>query len=560
VTASRLVWEAALRGALLFAVAALLVWRLRNRSAASRHRAWTAAMLGQLVLPLFAQAPFAWHLPVPEAGLRLSTAGALHMAGSGSGKPDSSGSRDQVASSTTAGRGVSDFVTRLPRLFGALWLCGACLGAARLGLGTLRLWRAALTARRIEDGAWLSLAQQVACGLGIARPVTLAAGLPRRVPLTWGVIYPRIVLPAEALDWTEERRRLVLVHELAHVKRLDALTQLIGQIAITIYWFSPFVWLAARRMHAEHERACDEAVVRSGAVPSRYAEELLEIRRMLDLGAQPAFGALAAFRPSGFEQRLCALLRPGPRPLPDGRVSSAVLAAWGLPVALALAVVHPAADPSHRVNHGADDRSCTVRESGVVDVTLRVPGPQEVGNVGATSGAKTVLAVFDGNACLTAVLSGTATLTADLDDVVELSRDGSLSLFDSRRPTGPRADVAERDGRILRRYRDGGTERPWSEGKQWFAEAMGRVVRDNGYDAGRRVDALMRRGGVTAVLEEAQRSRSEPGRYRVMAALVERGPLAGAEREQVIRTVRTLQSTVERETLLHALARHRGPS
>ena len=87
------------------------------------------------------------------------------------------------------------------------------------------------------------------------------------MPMTWGCLPAvgplpgagaRVLLPAEAEEWPEDRRRAVLLHELAHVKRRDCLSQLIAQLACAVHWFNPLIWLAGHRMLVERERACDD--------------------------------------------------------------------------------------------------------------------------------------------------------------------------------------------------------------------------------------------------------------------------------------------------------------
>jgi hypothetical protein len=199
------------------------------------------------------------------------------------------------------------------RAAAVVWLLGALGIFGRFVAGTLAVSRLARRSERVEDGRWLSLAQHIAIRLGVARPMTLLRSGRFEIPVTWGIVYPVVLLPDNADDWTDERRRYVLVHEMAHVKRVDAFTQVIAQLAIAIFWFDPFVWIAAHRMRVEREHACDDYVLNEGTPASTYAADLLDMVRSLGTRgrtAQPAFAALAMARPDELETRMQAILDP----------------------------------------------------------------------------------------------------------------------------------------------------------------------------------------------------------------------------------------------------------
>jgi hypothetical protein len=230
---------------------------------------------------------------------------------------------------------------RWPLWAAATWAAGALLALARFAAGTVGLARLARRARPADDPAWVAALQRLARELGVRRPVTLLVGSAGAVPVTWGVVYPVVLLPADADAWSAERRRLVLLHELAHVARLDALTQLLARLAGAVFWFNPLVALAARRLRAERERACDDLVLAAGVRATAYADDLLDLVRTLG-GGSTASAALAMARRSEFEGRLLAILDPAaPRARTSARRALAATALAGV-VALPLAGVRAA--------------------------------------------------------------------------------------------------------------------------------------------------------------------------------------------------------------------------
>lgn len=95
------------------------------------------------------------------------------------------------------------------------------------------------------------------------------------VPVTMGAIRPVILLPLDWREWNEAKIDAVIAHELSHVVRRDALTQLFSRIHCAIFWFSPLAWWLDRQVNILAEQASDEAALSSGADSTEYAKALL---------------------------------------------------------------------------------------------------------------------------------------------------------------------------------------------------------------------------------------------------------------------------------------------
>jgi hypothetical protein len=117
-----------------------------------------------------------------------------------------------------------------------------------------------------------------------------------------------VILPQQARDWPEDRVRIVLGHELAHIARRDWVMQMAAELFRSVYWFNPLVWIACRRLRQESEQACDDAVLSLGVAGPEYADHLLQVARAFKGYRVTVFPAPAMARPSNLERRVRAML------------------------------------------------------------------------------------------------------------------------------------------------------------------------------------------------------------------------------------------------------------
>ena len=88
-----------------------------------------------------------------------------------------------------------------------------------------------------------------------------------------------VLLPKFCTDWNATKRRSVLLHELAHIKRRDIETLWIANITSALLWFHPLVWYVRRQMRIERECACDDMVLEAGIQPSRQKDKCRRLAR-----------------------------------------------------------------------------------------------------------------------------------------------------------------------------------------------------------------------------------------------------------------------------------------
>jgi beta-lactamase regulating signal transducer with metallopeptidase domain len=399
ISSSAIILDTAVKSTLLLAIAWGAALVLKKRSAATQHMVRAFALAALLLLPFSLMLLPAWHIkgipqypttrPSPQklssqqsatptspmtqhdapaavveqlasapshtAAVRprtkteshlarnqvKRTASADTMAVSNFPTSATTGSFEKTRPATSTTESIPSF---LPRLLLGLWIAGALFFLARWRLNAMRLAALVRRADVLTDSGWNAQVRAVSAELGIDRHVALLVSDEIEVPITTGVMFPRIVLSLDYPEWSPTRRSAILNHELAHIKRLDAFTQALANLVASLYWFHPLVWLMVRAMRAERERACDDHVLAAGTKASDYAHELLDIVSGL---REPELGAaLAMARKSQLEGRVLAVLNPA---LPRGSVSrrsALALAILTLCIVLPLSAMRPASQSS----------------------------------------------------------------------------------------------------------------------------------------------------------------------------------------------------------------------
>ncbi len=273
--------DSALKGAALLILAAMSVLLLRKASAATRHLVWLFAVGALLVLPALSALLPGWAV-LP----RLNTVESAPSFNSDKLLPSPLGRTAVVEVGlpvTSAARSVTVQEITPTKSFHArdwlmlVWMAGITMLLMRLVAAQWFLGRAESRCTVVRDGRLAETKQDVLRQLNIRRPVQLLLDSRRTIPMAWGVFRPRVLLPAEAVDWDEMRLRAVLLHEMAHIKRGDAVVRWLAQLSCALHWFNPLVWFAAWRLHVEGERACDDLVLTNGVRASDYAKHLLHV-------------------------------------------------------------------------------------------------------------------------------------------------------------------------------------------------------------------------------------------------------------------------------------------
>lgn len=331
------------KATLILLIARLLLAVMPRASAAMKHAIATAALIAVAAMPIAT-------MIVPVWSVSTATTKAERM--QKRAVPREIGARDDE--SETRGNTIGtafgiaravvpdeplSVIDRMTNLVRGTWKglvvisfgVGAFLMLVHMLLGMGGVWFVARQAIPFDNDETREELRRARHLLALRHDVRLLTSTRISVPVVWGIFRPVLMLPADVTTWPAERLRVVLLHELAHLKRYDGLSLLLTRAAVALFWFHPVAWSLERAGRSECERACDDLVLAIGTKASDYADHLLAIARSM-----PSFDpfrsvTLAMSRKTQLEGRLLSILQP--------HVARRVLGGGAVAVACALAVV-----------------------------------------------------------------------------------------------------------------------------------------------------------------------------------------------------------------------------
>ncbi|MBL9124966.1 MAG: M56 family metallopeptidase, partial [Planctomycetaceae bacterium] len=111
---------------------------------------------------------------------------------------------------------------------------------------------------------------------GVRREIPIVVGDDFTQPALCGYVRPKLLLPTFATELTGAQLRMIMLHELAHVRRGDVASNWLLAVVRAFHWWNPVFWLASARFQSLREQACDAfAIRRLAATPVREYRELL---------------------------------------------------------------------------------------------------------------------------------------------------------------------------------------------------------------------------------------------------------------------------------------------
>ncbi len=227
----------------------------------------------------------------------------------------------------------------------AAWIVGSGYQLYRLAEGIHQVRRFVRSVEPIRDPRIHRIGSSSAASLGLRKLPRLGQSADVQSPVSLGILRALVVLPGgRSGPWSDEQLRCMIAHEMAHVRRRDALVGLLQRVALVVYWWNPLAHRVSANLALVREEICDDLATREVSNRLDYATLLVELAsRVVERRAPGLVLGTADGSPGELTQRVQRLM-DAHRPLAtslDARMKSFAAAfAAALLLSLAAMSVH----------------------------------------------------------------------------------------------------------------------------------------------------------------------------------------------------------------------------
>ncbi len=248
-----------------------------------QYRLWFL-LLGILAVPF---------LPVRLSG-SLPLFSWLERIPAASVSPAGSAAAQAVAINQAVSRNwMNDFTMSVARdasiagtFLSALWILGILAMILMIGRSRIQLHSVRKSALPLENRRVYQIYQNCLSEMKIRKAIPIYSTAFLTSPVMDGLFRPRIYVPLPLIsDCRKNELRYILLHELQHYRRRDALVNYFMAAAGVLYWFNPVVWYAFKQIRTDREIACDASVLELIGEDSRidYGNTLINFAEKISL-------------------------------------------------------------------------------------------------------------------------------------------------------------------------------------------------------------------------------------------------------------------------------------
>jgi len=255
-----------------------------------------------------------------------------------------------------------------------LYCLGALILLLRLVLGLTGGQRLRKLASPVDNPSILQILRQQSQRIGLATVPAIALCKQVMVPTVVGVLRPVILLPlAFGNDLSPQQIQMLIVHELAHIRRYDPLVNVLQRVIEALLFFHPAVWFVSHRIRVERENCCDDMVLGTGAKATDYASSLLEVAQQTLLAASSKRPITTELNATGRTSRIGNRIRrlTGSPVRRQVRLKGTGIVAFLVVIAIALSTTVAI---TSRQNHPQEDLSVPSTPEGAQKDSVRAGG------------------------------------------------------------------------------------------------------------------------------------------------------------------------------------------